>query len=119
MCRGVEVSFPYEAYDCQLDYMSAVIQALQDGKNALLESPTGTGKTLCLLCATLAWRESLRQTRLAAPDAVRTAPHSSELVQGLRVSGDFNTSLSRLLCCENESVQMCVCVCVCRRHMQR
>ncbi|KAK7842696.1 regulator of telomere elongation helicase 1 like protein [Quercus suber] len=57
--RGIDVDFPFEAYDSQLVYMEKVIQSLQQKCNALLESPTGTGKTLCLLCATLAWRKSL------------------------------------------------------------
>jgi regulator of telomere elongation helicase 1 len=56
--RGVAVEFPHNAYDCQLVYMEKVIQAIQERRNALLESPTGTGKTLCLLCSTLAWRQS-------------------------------------------------------------
>ncbi|GJM94023.1 hypothetical protein PR202_ga10634 [Eleusine coracana subsp. coracana] len=56
--RGVDVDFPFDAYDCQITYMDRVLESLQQGKNALLESPTGTGKTLCLLCASLAWRRS-------------------------------------------------------------
>lgn len=56
--RGVDVTFPFQPYDCQVSYMEKVIQCLQEGKNGILESPTGTGKTLCLLCATLAWRET-------------------------------------------------------------
>ncbi|XP_044340410.1 regulator of telomere elongation helicase 1 homolog isoform X3 [Triticum aestivum] len=56
--RGVDVDFPYDAYDCQITYMDRVLQSLQQGNNALLESPTGTGKTLCLLCSALAWRRT-------------------------------------------------------------
>ena len=53
---GIDVDFPKEAYPCQLDYMQSTIQALSSSTNALLESPTGTGKTLSLLCSTLAWQ---------------------------------------------------------------
>lgn len=52
--------FPFPPYEPQLEYMRQVIRALEKSENALLESPTGTGKTLSLLCGTLAW---LRQNR--------------------------------------------------------
>ncbi|OQS04912.1 hypothetical protein THRCLA_02895 [Thraustotheca clavata] len=52
---GVAVDFPFVPYESQLVYMEKVITALESKQNALLESPTGTGKTLCLLCATLGW----------------------------------------------------------------
>ncbi|XP_074643573.1 regulator of telomere elongation helicase 1-like [Tubulanus polymorphus] len=55
---GVNIEFPFDPYPCQVDYMTKVIQCLQKGDNGILESPTGTGKTLCLLCASLAWLSS-------------------------------------------------------------
>ncbi|XP_020485971.1 regulator of telomere elongation helicase 1 isoform X2 [Labrus bergylta] len=60
--NGVTVKFPFPPYDCQKDYMSKVVECLQKKVNGVLESPTGTGKTLCLLCATLAWREHFKDT---------------------------------------------------------
>mmetsp|Transcript_10866 Transcript_10866/g.13742 ORF Transcript_10866/g.13742 Transcript_10866/m.13742 type:complete len:170 (+) Transcript_10866:102-611(+) len=53
--RGINIHFPFKPYPCQEKYMEKVLDALNNSENALLESPTGTGKTLCLLCSTLAW----------------------------------------------------------------
>ncbi|KAA3676580.1 fanconi anemia group J protein [Paragonimus westermani] len=53
--QNVVVSFPYKPYGCQLSFMNRVIETLESRKNCLLESPTGTGKTLSLLCSSLAW----------------------------------------------------------------
>ena len=47
--------FPYKPYDCQVKYMQTVVKSLETKTHAALESPTGTGKTLCLLTACLAW----------------------------------------------------------------
>lgn len=52
---GYSVDFPFEPYDVQKAYMEKVIQSLESNQNAMLESPTGTGKTLSLLCSSLAW----------------------------------------------------------------
>ncbi|XP_048873948.1 regulator of telomere elongation helicase 1 [Brienomyrus brachyistius] len=60
--RGVAVDFPFPPYPCQEYYMRKVIECLQDKVNGVLESPTGTGKTLCLLCATLAWRDHFKDS---------------------------------------------------------
>ncbi|XDV51058.1 hypothetical protein PO909_020008 [Leuciscus waleckii] len=60
--RGVTVDFPFTPYPCQEDYMRKVIECLQNKVNGVLESPTGTGKTLCLLCSALGWRENFKDT---------------------------------------------------------
>jgi regulator of telomere elongation helicase 1 len=56
--EGIEVDFPFPPYGVQLQYMARMISALRMGNNACLESPTGTGKSLSLLCAALAWRQA-------------------------------------------------------------
>ena len=71
---GVPVEFPYKPYGTQLAFMGRVIATLdrarrQGQSHALLESPTGTGKSLSLLCSALAWQRlyPLRSPPTAPP----------------------------------------------------
>jgi chromosome transmission fidelity protein 1 len=54
---------PYQPYDIQKDFMHAVYDCLESGKVGIFESPTGTGKSLSLICGSLTWlRDHKRQT---------------------------------------------------------
>ncbi|XP_077109119.1 regulator of telomere elongation helicase 1 isoform X3 [Ranitomeya variabilis] len=74
---GVTVDFPFTPYKCQEDYMAKVLECLQKGVNGVLESPTGTGKTLCLLCATLAWRQHFKDSITARK--IQERMHGAEM----------------------------------------
>ncbi|KAL8458240.1 hypothetical protein ACS0TY_035941 [Phlomoides rotata] len=48
-------AFPYKPYSIQLDFMKFLYQSLDRGGISMLESPTGTGKTLSMICSALQW----------------------------------------------------------------
>lgn len=86
---GIQVAFPYKPYGTQLAFMSRVIQtldrALKDGhSHALLESPTGTGKSLSLLCSVLAWQQNYISNNLSDK-----LPNSKALTDPLSYGGGF------------------------------
>ncbi|KAK1932768.1 DNA repair helicase (rad3) family protein [Babesia divergens] len=78
---GVEVRFPYTPYQCQTVYMESVIKTVKGGHNALLESPTGTGKTLSLICSTLAclWHARFKDENTFKPRTEGTLSEASLL----------------------------------------
>ncbi|XP_065538176.1 ATP-dependent DNA helicase DDX11 isoform X3 [Lathamus discolor] len=66
--------FPYTPYVIQEQFMAALYGALEAGRVGIFESPTGTGKSLSLICGALTWLRDFEQkkreeeARLLAPE---------------------------------------------------
>ncbi|RWS27804.1 Chl1p-like protein, partial [Leptotrombidium deliense] len=61
--KGAEFNFPFEAYDIQMQLMRNIERVLEERKIGVFSSPTGTGKSLSLICATLTWLKNHRETQ--------------------------------------------------------
>ncbi|KAI3766642.1 hypothetical protein L2E82_16710 [Cichorium intybus] len=56
-------AFPFKPYSIQIDFMNALYDSLDKGGIAMLESPTGTGKTLSIICSALQWLVDRKQRK--------------------------------------------------------
>ncbi|KAK9325883.1 helicase C-terminal domain-containing protein [Lipomyces orientalis] len=50
-----DFNHPYTPYKIQLDFMNALYDTIEEGKIGIFESPTGTGKSLSLICGAMKW----------------------------------------------------------------
>lgn len=76
-------SFPFPPYDIQLGFMKALYTALDKGGVGLFESPTGTGKTLSLICGSLTWLQDIRERERLEAEAAAAAKE----LQGKELQG--------------------------------
>ncbi|KAJ3055903.1 DEAD H (Asp-Glu-Ala-Asp His) box helicase 11 [Rhizophlyctis rosea] len=52
---GKTFSFPFQPWEIQKEFMSNLYETLENGQVGVFESPTGTGKSLSLICGALKW----------------------------------------------------------------
>ncbi|KAL4436034.1 hypothetical protein ABPG74_022269 [Tetrahymena malaccensis] len=75
--------FPYpHPYEIQLDSMQQIVQSLCDQKNLLLQSPTGTGKTLVTICSALAYIENKKDVQVLV--LTRTSEQINGFIKEIR-----------------------------------
>ncbi|KAK0249516.1 hypothetical protein B0A54_15903 [Friedmanniomyces endolithicus] len=52
---------PFQPYDIQQQFMEAMYDCIDRGEVGIFESPTGTGKSLSLICSSLTWLREHRR----------------------------------------------------------
>jgi len=62
--------FPFPPYNIQEDFMTSLFDTLNKGQLGIFESPTGTGKSLSLICGTLAWFKEYQKQRKLHLEAI-------------------------------------------------
>lgn len=104
---------PFEPYGIQLELMRSIYDAIDNYKIGIFESPTGTGKTLSIICSTMTWLRNNKKRAIERkltqnvsesdlclsddePEWVKNA-YNSNLLQGVEAKAhEYETLLNDL-----------------------
>eukprot|EP00041_Stephanoeca_diplocostata_P014004 m.251522 g.251522 ORF g.251522 m.251522 type:complete len:960 (-) comp19540_c0_seq1:191-3070(-) len=78
-----EFPFPFKPYNVQQDFMKCLFSTIENGGMGVFESPTGTGKSMSMICGALAWLKANREredSRRPAGTARGTDDNSQKIV---------------------------------------
>lgn len=91
--EGLDVYFPYEyLYREQHDYMLSLKRAIDAKGHALLEMPTGTGKTVCLMALITSYQFAYPETGKLIY-CTRTVPEMQKCMEEVKKVIDYRTKL--------------------------
>ena len=79
----MSANFPFPPYPAQQNVMSTVEEAIKAGSNAMVESPTGTGKTMALLFGCI---PAARELKVPVVYMSRTHAQCQQVVDELKRS---------------------------------
>ncbi|KAM3723136.1 Fanconi anemia group J protein [Dirofilaria immitis] len=91
---GYEIKLPpnIQPYATQRTMIAKILTTLKNKLNALIESPTGSGKTLGLLSASCAWLERYKKERTQSRNECRACRNGGSSEHTLNKSSEQNMS---------------------------
>ena len=103
---GLTVYFPYDRiYEEQYRYMRSLKQSLDAGGHALLEMPTGTGKTVCLLSLITSYQYA-NPTAGKLVYCTRTVPEMNHCMEELATVLSYRAEMLRQQEQENTAMEI-------------
>lgn len=100
--------FPYPPYTEQSELVSSIQQTIVSSQNAIIESPTGTGKTLCLLISSLSALNIMHNPKTKIFYLTRTHSQISQVINELKKTlylAKVNIIASRDHFCVNPNIK--------------
>lgn len=102
---GLDVFFPYDRiYLEQHQYMRSLKQSLDNGGHCLLEMPTGTGKTVCLLSLITSYQYAYPNKIGKLIYCTRTVPEMNHVMEELGVVLSYRNEQIQIIN-QNEIIQ--------------